>query len=230
MDDGGIPFILRLRGRGGPAERDQAERFDPFRQLERVLQDSDAFGNGVDTRPDSAETERVNGKQEVFGRRGRVLNPVFASLSGERLVERAADHDGDGRRGGHFRVRQAGAELFKQIAVFDHDESPRLLVFRRRGGHRRLQEEIDRLVGNGLVEERAHAGACHDGFDDGIFHEMTPFSAADLEDHVVRFDCGVVGEFNILFKKSHVSSSSRSFSLEISTYAMLYSENRVLFL
>ena len=125
MDDGGIPFVLWRGGTGGPAERDQAERLDAFGEAQDVLKDADAFGDGVNARPDCAESERMDREQEVLGRGGGILDPVFARLAGERLVQYAADCDGNGGRGGHFRIGQAGAELFELCAVADDDECPR---------------------------------------------------------------------------------------------------------
>ena len=85
MNDGRIPFVLHGRRNGGVAERDQAERLDAVGEAQSLLDDADAFGDGMHAGPNRAESERVNGEQEVFGRGGGVLDPVFARLAGERL-------------------------------------------------------------------------------------------------------------------------------------------------
>ena len=162
MDDGWIPLVLYRGGNSGPAERDQAERLDAVREAQGILENADAFGDGMNARPDRAESERMDRQQEVFGRSRGVLNPVFAGLAGERLVQHAADHDRDGRGGGHFRVRQAVSEFFEEFTVPDDDERPRLGVLGRRCGHRGFQELFDRLIRDRLVEERAYARARHD--------------------------------------------------------------------
>lgn len=126
-------LVLRLLRAVGVTKHDDAHRDDGIGDFEEVLDEVDAFADGVASTPYGSEPYGMGGEKDVFGRCRAILHPIVLAFTGEGVGRVAADHDGC--LGLCGRTPVALREAVKEVALVDDNEFPRLLVAGGRCGH-----------------------------------------------------------------------------------------------
>lgn len=159
---GGLGMLI------GMADGDDSEGYDLFGEREEVFHSFGPLFDGMKAHPDCAETQMFGFEEQILSSCGAVLHPeAFVALAGGI----AADDDGEVsgiQRGGEA---LKGADFFKNTAVFDDNELPRLLVAGRGRVHGGAQQLFKVFGADRLIGETADAPAGKD-----FFHgEFAPF-------------------------------------------------------